>query len=114
MANTRLHERNGRTASNGANGTHRARKRPTASEQLPSPAGNGVEGPEGVPSVSGTAPSATGDNGASPAAGRDAGGRFGAGNKAAKGNPFYRRLCQMRQAVLEEVGEEGLRKLARK
>ncbi|HYT95320.1 MAG TPA: hypothetical protein VEL76_41765 [Gemmataceae bacterium] len=98
MKNARIHERNGHAAGNdlnGANGAH------------------GANGTAGTPAANGTVPSATADNGAPPAEGRDAGGRFAAGNKAGRGNPFYRRLCQMRQAVLEEIGEEGLRRLAR-
>jgi hypothetical protein len=38
------------------------------------------------------------------------------GNQAARGrgNAFYRRQAALRQALLDEVGEEGLRRLARK
>src|SRR5262249_18306316 len=44
----------------------------------------------------------------------NAAGRFGPGNKFGKGNPFYRRQAALRQALLDEVGEDGLQKLARK
>jgi hypothetical protein len=59
---------------------------------------------------------ANGQNGAPPIAGRDAAGKFTKGNQAARGraNAFYRRQASLRQALVEEVGEEGLRQLARK
>jgi hypothetical protein len=43
------------------------------------------------------------------ASGRAADGKFAAGNKCAKGNPFGRRLAAMRQAVLDAVSEDDVR-----
>ena len=42
--------------------------------------------------------------------GRDgATGRFVAGNKCARGNPFARRVAELRQAVLDAVGPEDVK-----
>jgi hypothetical protein len=68
----------------------------------------------------GTAPShPTGDNDGREASGRFAQGnrlgkRFEAGNRQGRGNPFYRKQAALRQALLDEVGEDGLRELVRK
>jgi hypothetical protein len=44
--------------------------------------------------------------------GRDkATGRFTTGNKAARGNPFFRRMAALRSALLDEISEAKLRKL---
>jgi hypothetical protein len=49
---------------------------------------------------------------AAPAEGdRDKRGRFAAGNKAARGNPFNRRLAAMRQVLLDTIDEAKLRAL---
>ena len=95
MTNASIHESNGQAARSGLNGATAA---------------HGDNGTAVAPPVNGPAPSATADNGVPPAAGRDAGGRFTAGNKAGRGNPFYRHLCQTRQAVLAAVSEEELRR----
>ena len=52
-----------------------------------------------------TAPSATEDNG------RDETGRFGPGNRFAKGNPHAKRVAQLRSAMLEAVSEDDLRQV---
>jgi hypothetical protein len=44
--------------------------------------------------------------------GRDATGRFAAGNKLGRANPHYRRLAQARTAFLQAVGPEQVRELA--
>ena len=44
----------------------------------------------------------TGDNG------REANGRFGKGNQFGPGNPFARRVAQLREAMLEAVGSDDL------
>lgn len=47
--------------------------------------------------------------------GRDkASGRFTPGNRFSKGNPFSRRQCEMRAALAEAVGAEGVKRLGRK
>lgn len=45
--------------------------------------------------------------------GRDAGGRFVAGNRAARGNPHARRVALLRSALLREVGTDDLRAVMR-
>ena len=45
----------------------------------------------------------------SPAAGRDAKGRFARGNEGGPGNPFARQTAQLRQAVLETMNEAEVR-----
>ena len=58
------------------------------------------------------APSAAEVNGEPPAGnGRASGGRFAAGNKHGRGNPHYRKLCQLRSAVLDVVDADRLRAL---
>jgi hypothetical protein len=54
-------------------------------------------------------PSTTGDNG-----GRDAGGRFGPGNKCAKGNPYARRVARLRSALVRAVRPHDLTEIVRK
>src|SRR5262245_3530809 len=44
--------------------------------------------------------------------GRTADGKFAAGNRLAKGNPFHRRLADLRKLFVETVGEDGVRQLA--
>jgi hypothetical protein len=99
MTNARLHERNWDTAGHQLNG--RAKPNGTAAKaDLPSNAvANGVNGERSDRPF-----------------GRDAAGKFLPGNQAAKGrgNAFYRRQAGLRQALVEEVGEDGLRRLARK
>lgn len=48
-------------------------------------------------------PCATGPNG------RDQAGRFAAGNRCAKGNPFARRMAELRSALISAVTDEDLR-----
>src|SRR5579871_1115768 len=50
----------------------------------------------------------------SKASGRDAEGRFAAGNKFAVGNPFARRMATLRSAMLEAVTENDLKACVRK
>jgi len=50
-------------------------------------------------------PSPNGDNG------RDASGRFAPGNRGGPGNPFARRVGELRKAMLEAVGEDGVRRI---
>src|SRR5262245_26088041 len=45
--------------------------------------------------------------------GRGPGGRFAAGNKAACGNPFARRMARLRSALLDAVTEGDIRELGR-
>ena len=52
-------------------------------------------------------PSTTGDDG------RVAGGRFGPGNKYAKGNPHARRVARLRAELLRTVTPAGLREVVR-
>lgn len=47
-------------------------------------------------------------------AGRDAGGRFTKGNKAAKGNPYTRKAAQFRKILYESVTEEQFRAICNK
>ena len=47
-----------------------------------------------------------------PGEGRDARGRFTAGNKYGPGNPFARQTAQLRQTLLEVVTPEELRQVA--
>ena len=42
----------------------------------------------------------------------DSGGRFTAGNKAACGNPFARRVARLRSVLLDAVSDEDLREVA--
>jgi hypothetical protein len=64
-----------------------------------------------------TPPFATGANGngeiAKPTSNHGTGGRFVVENQAAKGhgNPFMRRLAELRKLVVETVGDDGLRQL---
>jgi len=62
----------------------------------------------------GQCPSETDFNGSAGHAqnGRDAAGRFAAGNKAAKGNPFARRVARLRSVLLDAVSDEDLRQIA--
>jgi hypothetical protein len=53
-------------------------------------------------------PSTTGDSG------RDKAGKFLAGNTAGKGNPFARRVAQLRALIVEEVSDDDLRAIVRK
>jgi hypothetical protein len=46
--------------------------------------------------------------------GHDARGRFTTGNTAGRGNPAYRKMAVLRKAVLEEISEGDVRRLARK
>jgi hypothetical protein len=79
-------------------------------------------GPEGAPDghlpepTALAPPSATAVNGGSAAppapprgSGRTRGGRFAKGNTLSKGNPFYRRQCELRQALLACVTAEAVR-----
>jgi hypothetical protein len=88
----KLHERNGHAGGHSPNGQ-------VSEKETTAPPSNAV--PNGV-------------NGAP--SGRDAAGKFLPGNQAARGrgNAFYRRQAGLRQALVEEVGEDGLRRLARK
>jgi hypothetical protein len=43
--------------------------------------------------------------------GNKSGHRFQPGNKCGRGNPAYRRLCELRAAVHEVVGKEQIRQL---
>jgi hypothetical protein len=56
----------------------------------------------------------TGTNGAPE--GRHADGRFATGNRCAagRGNKFYRRQASLRELVVDELGEDGVRQLVRK
>jgi hypothetical protein len=45
--------------------------------------------------------------------GRDTGGRFAAGNSFAKGNPYGRRVNELRGALFDAVGPEDLREIVR-
>jgi hypothetical protein len=45
--------------------------------------------------------------------GRDAAGRFVPGNKGGTGNPFNRRLAELRSELVEAVGSGGMGRLAR-
>jgi hypothetical protein len=83
---------------------------------LPLPSANGSNGtanahalrlaapPDGPPVPAATPPPA--------AEGRDAGGRFARGNKGGPGNPFARRVAELRSALLEAVTPERVRCLA--
>ena len=51
-------------------------------------------------------PSTNGHNG------RDSSGRFTPGNKLGRGNPFNKRACELRNALLEAVGPEDVRDIA--
>jgi len=53
--------------------------------------------------MSAAEPSATGGNGRNPD------GTFGAGNRFAKGNPYARRVAELRDAMLSAVSPEDLR-----
>jgi len=53
-------------------------------------------------------PSPTGDNGE-----RDSSGRFTAGNTAAKGNPYAKRVAAFRQALMDSVSVEDIADIAR-
>lgn len=44
-------------------------------------------------------------------AGRDSGGRFTTGNKAAKGNPYTRKAAQFRKILYESVTESQFREV---
>src|SRR5688572_25683113 len=46
---------------------------------------------------------------AATAEGRDSRGRFSAGNRGGPGNPFGRRVAELKKAALEAVDEEDLR-----
>ena len=46
--------------------------------------------------------------------GRDASGRFAPGNKGGPGNPFARKVGQLRAALLETVTEDDMRAVAAK
>jgi hypothetical protein len=46
--------------------------------------------------------------------GRDGSGRFAAGNKGGPGNPFARKVGQLRSALLETVTEDDMRAIAAK
>ena len=46
-----------------------------------------------------------------PGSGRDERGRFAQGNSGGAGNPFARRVAQMRQALLQAVSDEDLQEL---
>lgn len=50
-------------------------------------------------------PSPTEDNG------RDSSGRFTKGNAAAKGNPYAKRVGQLRSALLDAVSEDDVREV---
>lgn len=43
--------------------------------------------------------------------GRDAGGKFVPGNKAAKGNPYTRKAAAMRKAMYNAVSAEDMRRI---
>jgi hypothetical protein len=104
MSNNRVAELDGEAKAHERNG-HTNVYRPNAHARL-----NGA-------TATAEPPSATAVNGAKAdqsTTGRVANGRFAPGNKFSRGNPFYRRQAALRQALLEEVGEDGLRKLARK
>jgi hypothetical protein len=59
-------------------------------------------------------PSATEASPSPAAGGRDACGRFTAGNRYGKGNPHARRMAALRQAFLDAATEDRMRKLAEK
>ena len=59
-------------------------------------------------------PSAAEANGAAPAPGRTANGRFAKGNRCGTGNPFARQVAGLRKALLNAVTEEDMQRLARK
>ena len=44
-------------------------------------------------------------------AGRDSGGKFTKGNKAAKGNPYTRKAAQFRKAMYNSVSEQEFRQI---
>ena len=46
--------------------------------------------------------------------GRDSSGRFARGNKGGPGNPFARKVGQLRSALLETVTEDDMRAVAAK
>ena len=93
-------------------------EQPSRTGQAPEPTANGhakpgrtPPAPPGAAANGHAAPSETAANGD----GREAKtGRFAAGNKCGKGNPFARRLGAMRSAFLDAVSAEGVQALARK
>jgi len=74
---------------------------------------NGHTNGHAAPAV---APSPTAVNGEADKAksDRDAGGRFVAGNRAATGNPFARRVARLRSVLLDAVSDDDLQAVARK
>jgi hypothetical protein len=64
------------------------------------------------PAVLPLSPSETGSDGGSK--GHGANGRFTAGNKCSKGNPFARRMAALRSAALEELTADDIRALMRR
>jgi hypothetical protein len=84
--------------------------------------GNGVFSPNGTVKHPAGAPLDAVIDGAPPAqpktpaeqpaaSGHDAKGRFAPGNKCARGNPFARRMAELRSALLESATPERLKKL---
>jgi hypothetical protein len=51
-------------------------------------------------------PSTNGDSG------RDHGGRFTTGNKLGRGNPFNKRACELRSALMKAVGPNDVQEIA--
>jgi hypothetical protein len=49
-----------------------------------------------------------------PTSGRNTAGQFQSGNKGGPGNPFAKRVANLRKALLESLGEEDVAKLGRK
>ena len=59
--------------------------------------------------MSNAAPSA---NGSEPSTGRDSKGRFTRGNPGGVGNPFARKVAQLRSALIERVTEQDIKDIA--
>ena len=78
------------------NGKKPAAPNSRAAGQAPSP--NGKNGPEPAPR-------------AGAATGREANGQFAKGNFGGPGNPFARRVAELRQAVIDAIDKEKIREL---
>jgi hypothetical protein len=72
------------------------------------PSRNGVHCPDKA------APSETEFNGAPPATNHDTSGRFVAGNKCGRGNPFNRRMASLRTSLLQVLTPERMQALGEK
>jgi len=91
---------------------------PAGKTRAPSTNGcNGYAGPTAARAVA-LLPTATATppaKGSPPAAeGRDAGGRFAAGNRGGPGNPFARAVAARRRALLDAVSPEDVARVAKK